>query len=194
VLDHRRVIVGTGRPADDGAQRLPASERDPALGVAAVRHDGSEAQDSLRVLRGEHLPDHAAHRGAHDVHALEPERVEQPDGVGRHVLETVGRRDRPAQQRPADGAKDVRHRHALEAGRAAAVAVVEGDDAQALVHQGLHELVGPEGRGHAEPHDQQQRRRGGVATQLVVDRQAVGLERGHGRSAAFTWPGRRRRP
>jgi len=41
------------------------------------------------MLDRDRLGDGAAHRGADDVRAVQPERVEQTDSVGRHIRQGV---------------------------------------------------------------------------------------------------------
>jgi hypothetical protein len=48
------------------------------------------------MLDRDRLGDHPSHRGTDDVGAVQPERVEQADGVRRHVGKRVGRRGRIA--------------------------------------------------------------------------------------------------
>ena len=78
------------------------------------------------------LGDHAAHRRAGDVRAFDPEGAEKPDGVGRHVVERIGRGDRPAGAGLRDQGSEVRGAERVEMRGAADVAVVEPDDAEAF--------------------------------------------------------------
>ncbi len=122
----------------------------------------------------EHLRDHPAHRRADDVRAPDAQRIEDPGGVLRHVVQRVRRVDRQAHQRAHH--RDLRAvpARAARATGAAGIAVVEADDAQAVLDEALDELVGPRGGRHRKSHDQQHRRSGRVAEFLDVERQAVG--------------------
>ncbi len=76
---------------------------------------------------GDGLGDHAAHRDADDMGALEPQRVHQPDRVERHIGELVGRVRDPSQRELGQAG----HVGAIQPCRAAGVAVVEADDEEA---------------------------------------------------------------
>ena len=60
-----------------------------------------ERADPLRVLDGDRLGDHPAHRRADDVGGVDAEVVEQADGVVGHVGEQVGRGDVLARRSPS---------------------------------------------------------------------------------------------
>ena len=72
----------------------------PTSGSPGGRHDRRERAHPVRVLDGDGLGDHPAHRRADDVGRVDAERVEQADGVGGHVGEAVGDLDGLALRRP----------------------------------------------------------------------------------------------
>ena len=115
--------------------------------------------------RGQGLGDHAAHRGADHVGAVEAEGVEQARGVVGHVVQGVGRAADPAAQE-LGGA---RRRHVLEVRRAPDVAVVEADDEEAATGQLGTEVLVPGEHLRAQPHDQEQRRVAAVAEGVVAE-------------------------
>ena len=94
------------------------------------------------------LGDHPAHRRADQVSAVESEGVEQPDGVGGHVRQPVGRRRRVAEQRRAH----IGHGRIRQVGRQADVAVVEADHVQATGRERGAEPVRPAEHLRAEAH------------------------------------------
>jgi len=56
---------------------------------AGGRHDRGQRANPARVVRGDGLGDHPAHRDADQVHVGVTERVQQADRVARHVAEVV---------------------------------------------------------------------------------------------------------
>ena len=108
--------------------------------------------------------------------ALDPEMVEQPEAVVRHVAQQVGRPDRQAGHR----AHHVRHGR-VDLGREPSVAVVEADHLEAALGEALAELEVPVDQLHAESHHEQQRGVAGVADRLVdeLDLSHVGAFLGH---------------
>jgi CDP-paratose 2-epimerase len=86
--------------------------------------------------------------------AVDAERVEEPDGIGGHVGQHVGR------GRPVVAAGEELHeidRVIVELGRPAHVPVVEPDDPEAAGDQCVGEVIVPADHLGAEPHDEQQR-------------------------------------
>jgi hypothetical protein len=73
-LQHPRCRTGQGR-------------------IAAGRHQRNEALDALGIFGCDNLRDHAPHRRADNVRAVDVERVHEPDGVAGHVGEAIGRPD-----------------------------------------------------------------------------------------------------
>ena len=53
------------------------------------RHDRRQRANPARIVRGDGLGDHPAHRDADQVRVVVAERVQQADGVARHVAEVV---------------------------------------------------------------------------------------------------------
>ena len=77
------------------AQHLGLRTRQPA--IAGGRHDRGQALDAFRMLDGEDLRDHAAHRAPTTWALCDSERVHEAERVARHVVERIGR-SRPAGQ------------------------------------------------------------------------------------------------
>jgi hypothetical protein len=109
------------------------------------------------------LRDHPPHRGADDVGGVDAEVVHQADRVGGHVAEQVGGAAAAAEHHVDPG----RHPSRLDLGRAADVAVVEADDAEAALGQGRAEFLVPGQHLRGQAHHQQQRLAGGVAHLLL---------------------------
>ncbi len=80
------------------------------------------------MLDRDRLGNSASHRGADDVSAVQPQRAEQADNVGRHVGQGVRRRGRIACQRRLQ----VGRRRVGEVRRQADVAIVEPDHLHAV--------------------------------------------------------------
>ena len=81
---------GVGRPrGGEQAHHLGIAGRQAR--VPGRRHDRGERAHARREVDRHALRDHAAHRRADHVRALDPERVEQPDRVRRHVAQRIGR-------------------------------------------------------------------------------------------------------
>jgi hypothetical protein len=51
----------------------------------------TRGQRALRILGSEDLGDHAAHRGADHVCAIDAQHVEQANRIGSHVVQQIGR-------------------------------------------------------------------------------------------------------
>ena len=127
VLDVALAIGGRGRQEE--RQHLPAGLAVEA--ATGVGHDRDERVDALGRLRGQGLGDHAAHRSADDVGAVDLEVVEQPDCVACHVLERVG----GTTDAPGDELGSSRRRRADVVCRSPAVAVVEPDHVEAAARR-----------------------------------------------------------
>ena len=149
---HVLLAVAARLHRDEGVDQEAAVGVDPC--GRAVQPERPHAG---RVPKGELLRDHAAHRGAADVRAPDPERVHQPDHVRGHPRDRVGRL-----------------RHVALAG----APVVERDHAM-LGREGRR-LQRPRGVVTAPAHDQHERRGVGCAGLLVEEADAVDLDVGHG--------------
>ena len=125
----------------------------------------------------QHLRDHAAHRRADDMGALDAEVVQQALHVVGHVDQRVGHLAAAARhvaQHPrVDRAVGLL---AVQLRRQAGVAVVEADDAVALFDQLRAEPVRPHRQLGADAHDQQHGRGVGVA-EILVEQLHVAAER-----------------
>jgi hypothetical protein len=111
------------------------------------------------------LRDHPAHRCAHDVRAVDVQRVEEPDGVVGHVVQRVGHVADPAGgqlERPG-------WRDGVEARRAPDVPVVEPDHEEAAVGQAGAELLVPGDHLRPQPHHEQDGLIGRVPEGLVAE-------------------------
>ena len=97
----------------------------------------------MRVIGGDHLRDHAAHRGTDDVRALDPERVEQTSRVACHVVERVGCRRLFARRARRHDRGHVARTRFVEFVRQTDVAIVEGDDAEAAIVEHLDQRQRP---------------------------------------------------
>ena len=92
-VEQRRGLGDVGRAVGgDRAQELAVgAQRGLAAPAAAgARHDRGQRQDALGAPGGDRLGDHAAHRDADEVGALDAEVVEQADAVGGHLGQRVG--------------------------------------------------------------------------------------------------------
>ena len=156
-----------------------ARARSRQSGVAARRHERNQALDPLGIVGGDDLRDHAPHRGADDMRAIDFERVHEPDRVARHVFEAIARPHR----QPQSGAGQ--HRRRLERPdrrqfrRQAGVAIVEANDAEAPARQALAEIVWPCGELHAEAHDEHHRRAVARPDRFIFDVDSVGSNNSH---------------
>ena len=123
--------------------------------------------DPLGVLGSDLLADHAAHRDANEVGALDLEVLDQPDGVGGHVVEPVdggaGQPEHPGGD--VDPAADLRGE--------ADIAVVEADHVVAAHREQLAELVVPAEHLHAQAHDEQDRFGLRIAEVVVTELDAL---------------------
>ncbi len=131
------------------------------------------------MLDRERLRDHATERRAHQVCGVEPERVEQADGVGRHVGECVRGGDRTPERPSAHGRHDVEGAPAVDLARQADVPVVEADHPVAARREHGAELVVPEDHLRAQPHDEEERAPASGAENLVLELDAVGARARH---------------
>ena len=173
------AVAVARRVGQHQAEGLQRRRPDPA--AAGRRHDRDQRADPVGVLDRQRLADHPAHRDADHVRRLDPEVVHQADRVGGHVGEQVGG-GRAAAEEEVDAP---RHARLVEHGRAADVAVVEADDAEAALGQHRAELLVPGDHLRRQAHHQDQRLAVGVAHLLVGDldavagRQALLAESGH---------------
>ena len=169
VLDQRLDVARAGGARKDRTQRARLPHGNAHARIARRRHDGREARDALRIQRRDVLRDHPAHRRADEVGALDAERVEQADAVRGHVVQGVRSDHLAPQQCARDGEPEVGQACAGDLARAAAVAIVEADHAEAGGDESVDEGVRPRDARHPETHDQQDRRRSTVAEALVVE-------------------------
>src|SRR5205085_7934850 len=83
-------VLATQQAAEGVELRDPDDLLDAlATGRAGARED--QLADQLRVVLGDHLGDHAAHRESVKIDLLETERAAERDGVLGHRLDGVGR-------------------------------------------------------------------------------------------------------
>ena len=169
-LDSGLAAGRRGRAHDrDGVGVRPADRRVPGAG-----HDRAERQHPLRPPDRHQLRDHAAHRRAEEVGAVQPEGVEEPDGVGGHLVEGVRER---AQVAPADRLVVGGPFHPL---RQPDVTVVEADDEEPRGDEIIDVAPVPPVQLRALTHDHQQRRVGRIAVGRAVQVDAVRRDRpGH---------------
>ena len=163
----------------------PGNARSPLVDMIEVR-----TLDPFRVLDGDELRDHAAHRRADHVGFGDRERVEETDRVRRHVVERIGRSDRQAKE----GAHHHRSRRKPadrgHAAREASVPVVEADDAEAPRGQSLAERVRPSDKLHAQAHYQEYDRRVPRARIFIFNGDAVRPDCSHDPPSSNDDPGR----
>ena len=130
------------------------------------------------------LRDHAAHRGADDMGALDPERVEKPGRVGGHVVQRIGRERRAAGfSRDHHGGK-VWRAELGEKSRASDVAIVEPHDPEVAGDEPVAYRVPPARQRRIEPMDQKDRGIAIAPEAVVGDVYPVGADLGHGCSFA----------
>ena len=139
----------------------------PADGASPGRRaDAGQRPHPRRVLDGDRLRDHAAHRHADEVRGLQTEVVEQRDGVAGQV----GHRVRRPRATGREGAHQlVAADRRRDPGRPAGVAVVVAHDVEAGACQLLAERLVPPRHRAAQPHHQEQRLVVGVAEGLVAE-------------------------
>ena len=111
--------------------------------------------------------------------APDAERIEEANGIGGHCIQRVGRAHRQAQPGGRKRGDQIRLPADANLRRQSAIAVVKPDDAESPLDQPVAERVGPRHELHAETHDEQYRRRGGIAERFVLDRDAVGRDCSH---------------
>ena len=101
---------------------------------------------------GQELPDHAAHRDAHDVRLADLEGVHQAQRILDHVVQRVGCKV-ATDHAGGDLGDGMGRVCAMHLRCQPNVAVVKGDDAKACARKFRHERVGPEGHLCCEAHD-----------------------------------------
>ena len=142
-------------------------------------HDRNEALHPLGMVDRDQLRDHAAHRGADDMGALRPERIDKSDRVIGHVVERVGNvRPLPRHHLRHQRAR-VRRRQGSEMSRLAGVAVVEPDHPKALAGKPSAKRLRPQDELGGEAHDQQDERIAVPPEALVFDVDSVGSDLRH---------------
>ncbi len=179
VLDKRLDVARARGTREDRPQRARPTQGDARARVAGRRHDRREARDALRIQCRGVLGDHPAHRRTDQVGALDAEHVEQADAVRGHVVERVRSDDPAPQQRAGDGDAQVGHAPAGHLAGVAAVAIVEADHPEARGDETVDERIGPRDARHAQAHDEQDRRRVGVAEALVVEIEPANRRKRH---------------
>jgi len=125
------------------------------------------------VVAGDVLRDHAAHRDAGHVRALDAQVREQGHVVVGEVGEPVRQARAQAEQARRDGGRQGGGADVVVAGRVADVAIVDGDAAEAAREQRVEQAGGPGHALHREAHDQQQRLAALGPEHFVVELDAV---------------------
>ena len=148
-------------------------------GVAARRHERNQALDPLGIVGGDNLRDHAPHRGADDMRAIDVERAHEPDGVARHVGEAIARPYRQPQSGPSQQRRRLERPDRRHFRRQAGVAIVKANDAEAPARQALAENVRPCGELHAEAHDEHHRLAVARPNRFIFDVDGVGSNNSH---------------
>ena len=130
------------------------------------RADAGQRAHPRRVLDGDRLRDHAAHRHADEVGGLQAEVVEQRDGVAGQV----GHRVRRPRTTGREGAHElVAPDRRRDPRRPAGVAVVVAHDVEARARELLAERLVPPRHRAAQAHHEEQRLVVGVAEGLVAE-------------------------
>ena len=109
------------------------------------------------------------------MHRIEAEGVHQTGGIIGHIGHGVRRFDGPAAQEREEGLDRITHRALVEPRAEADVPVVESDHPVAPVGQLPTEVLRPHRHLGTQPHDEQDRRIGGIAELLVLQCQPIGL-------------------
>ena len=192
VAEHlHRAVDRLGPVSRRPRRRHPPPRRQRGTSDArrtGVRHDRRQGANPSRMVRGDRLGDHAAHRDADEVRVAVAEGVEQSDGVARHVAEVVLPRVTAAAQ----------DRHRVRRGevgvrRAAHVAVVEADHPVSALGERCGEFRRPGVLLLTQAGDQHDRRIRGVAESVVAQLDAATDVDDGLRSAVTPTPARRRR-
>ena len=147
-IAHEVLDVGLAVAAAPGAsaRSTRAASAGPTRRSPGRRHDRGERQHPLRVRDRHRLGDHPAHRRARPRgRASMPRWSSSPNASSAMSLEPVGRLDRCS---PSIARRRFGHRR-VDLGRAADVAVVEADHAEAAVGEQLAELEVPVDQLHA---------------------------------------------
>ena len=154
------------RAAERQLDHPPPRERRERF--TGTRHDDAQRLHAVRIVGGQHLRDHSAHRRPDAMRAIDLQMVEQGLGV-------VGEIDQRVRHRAPAAHRVARHPPVHRAFRAVAlhfrrqadVAVIEADHPISAFDQLLAEAVRPHRQLGADAHDQQDRRSRGVAEVLV---------------------------
>ena len=117
------------------------------------------------MLDGHRLRNSASHGRADDVCLLEAEHVQQSHRVGSHIRQRVRHRRQVAGERRGQ----VRRRGIRQVCGEPGVTIVEADDLQAEIDEGMAKRIRPMNRLRGDPHDQQRERRIGIPEALVGD-------------------------
>ena len=107
----------------------------------------------------------ASHGRADNMRLPEAEHVQQPYRVGSHVRQRVRHRRQVAGERRGQ----VRRRGVRQVCGEPGVAIVEADDLQAAIDEGMAKRVRPMNGLRGDPHDEQHDRRVGVPEALIGD-------------------------
>ncbi len=169
----RLVAVARRRP-QERAQHFRARQ-DRGRGG----HDRGQAPHPVRVLRGDDLRDHAAHRHADHMGGADPEAVHQPDRVTRHVVERIGRPHRQTEEGARQHSAGLELARGGHPARQADVAVVVAYDPETARGEALAQRIRPRDELHAEAHDEQDRRRAGRPEDLILDGDSIRFDGGH---------------
>ena len=173
-----RVRNRGARAVEAGPATLAGSVRAEWRGPAR-RHERNHALDPLGIVGGDDLRDHAAHRGADDMRAIDFERVHEPDRVARHVFKAVAWPHRQPQSGAGQHRRRLDRPDRRQFRRQAGVAIVEANDAKAPARQALAEIVWPCGELHAEAHDEHHRRAVARPDRFIFDVDGVGSNNSH---------------
>ena len=145
--------------------RVRRQLRLPAPATAAARHDRRQREHPLGVARSDRLADHAAHRDADDMGALDAEVIQQADAVARPCRRGHTRRGRGgAAAASASASADRRKCVERPVSRLSKRTTWNPRSTSRLA-----EVLAPADHLHPEPHHQQQRRIGLVAECLVAE-------------------------
>ena len=161
------VLVAAGGPRDQRLHRLGLGSGQ--LGIARGREDRGEREAFVRMARGEMLRDHPAHAGTDDMRFVDPQCVEQPGTIIRHVGQRVRHFGLQADLRQQRHLDDPGRFDPVEFLAQPDIAIVVADDAKSAFDQGIDQFFGPQCQLRAEAHDQKHRRIGRIAPLFVVN-------------------------
>ena len=99
---------------------------------------------------------------------FDPQRIEQPDPVLRHIGQRIADAEREAETCLEHRPHQIGSRSLLHTLRHADISIVIADYAKTLADEAMYKLVRPGNHLRAQPHDQQDCRRVGWAVVLVM--------------------------